>query len=128
MQRLAWFLPLLLAACTTTGKLAEKSPAWRYGPPSPEALAEIEKRSKDYYRCIAEELSHYRYDGQGHAIDHMGALMAPCEKALFPIREVLERERIHPKVVERVLRQRRNRAARFLTFRLQWLEAQSLKH
>ena len=113
----------LLAACSHTPQEPLEN-AWRIGPPPPETLAEIERESQNYYRCIVSELRHYRYDGEGHAIDHMEEMMKRCDPKLLPVRKALERERIHPQVIERVLRQRRLHAARFLTRQLQIIEAQ----
>ncbi len=100
-------------------------PVWHIGPPSPKALSEIARESKAYYRCIVEELGRYRFDGEGHALDDMEGIMRRCDPRLLPIRKLLERERIHPQLVERVLRRRRIEAAGFLTRQLQAIEARS---
>lgn len=122
MRRLVGSFLLLLAACSHTPK---QGTSWRVGPPSPEILAEIDRESEHYYHCIVEALHHYRYNGKGHAIDDMDEMMKACDPKLLPVQKVLERERIHPQVVERVLRRKRAKAARFLTWRLQIIEAQN---
>ena len=79
--------------------------------------------SRDYFRCIDQELGRYHYQG-GDSRYETQALLRRCEKKLEPIRPAFASEGVPEKITNRYMKRKRIQAARKVLQILQSIEAQ----
>ncbi|MCX8050030.1 MAG: hypothetical protein N3A55_10305 [Methylohalobius sp.] len=120
-----WFCRLCLLLLAGCSDLPKNSPAsgWQPSALSDQVIEQANQASREYFACIQERLSRYRYRG-GNSRYETQALLRHCEHHLKSIRQAFSAEGVDAKITERYLKRKRTQAARYVLETIMGLEAQ----